>query len=92
MKQQNIHLRLCNSDYTLSIAQGVGGGSQRNHHVEVALLDGTGEFINSGYWWVDSATYAQIDQGCYDDVVSHIDAENLLFVIAKAQAWVGRNQ
>ena len=59
--QQNISLKLGNRGHTLSIAQGlVGGGSQRNHHVEVALLDGTGE--------------------------------NLLFVIAKAQAWVGRNQ
>ena len=91
MKQQNISLQLGSRGHTLSIAQGVGGGSLKGHHVEVALLDGMGQFVNSGHWWVD-ATYAQIDEDYYDDVVSHIDAENLIFVIAKAKAWVGRNQ
>ena len=88
--QQNISLQLGSRGYTLSIAQGVGGGSLKGHHVEVALLDGLGQFVNSGHWWVD-ATYAQIDEDYYDDVVSHIDAEDLLIVIAKARAWVNRN-
>ena len=34
------------------------------------------------------ATYAQIDEDYYDDVVSHIDASDLIIVIAKAKAWV----
>ena len=88
--QQNISLQLGSRGYTLSIAQGVGGGSLKGHHVEVALLDGLGQFVNSGHWWVD-ATYAQIDEDYYDDVVSHIDAEDLLIVIAKARAWVNKN-
>ena len=90
MIQQNISLQLGSRGYTLSIAQGVGGGSLKGHHVEVALLDGMGQFVNSGRWWVD-ATYAQIDEDYYDDVVSHIDAEDLLIVIAKARAWVNKN-
>ena len=92
MTQQNISLQLGSRGYTLSISQGlVGGGSLKGHHVEVALLDGMGQFVNSGHWWVD-ATYAQIDEDYYADVVSHIDAENLLIVIAKAKAWVNKNQ
>ena len=91
MTQQNISLQLGSRGHTLSIAKGlVGGGSLKGHHVEVALLDGMGQFVNSGHWWVD-ATYAQIDEDYYDDVVSHIDAEDLLIVIAKARAWVNKN-
>ena len=87
MEQQNISLPLGHRGHTLSIAQGVGSGSLKGHQVEVALIDGTGQFVNSGRWWVD-ATYAQIDEDYYDDVVSHIDASDLIIVIAKAKAWV----
>jgi len=90
MQQQNISLPLGSRGYSLSIAQGVGGGSLKGHNVEVALLDGTGQFVNSGRWWVD-ATYAQIDEDYYDDVVSHIDASDLISVIAKAKAYVRKN-
>ena len=61
MEQQNISLPLGHRGHTLSISQGVGSGSLKGHQVEVALIDGTGQFVNSGRWWVD-ATYAQIDE------------------------------
>ena len=85
--QQNITLPIGSRGHMLSIAQGVGAGSSKGHHVEVALLSGSGEFVNSGRWWVD-ATYAQIDEDYYDDVVAHIGADDLQWVIAKARAWV----
>jgi hypothetical protein len=85
--QQNITLPIGNRGYMLSIAQGVGDGSMKGHHVEVALLNGSGEFVNSGRWWFD-ATYAQIDEGYYDDVVPNIGVDALQWVIAEARAWV----
>ena len=86
--QQNITLPIGSRGHMLSIAQGVGDGSSKGHHVEVELLSGSGEFVNSGRWWVD-ATYAQIDEDYYDDVVSGIGADDLQWVIAKARKWVG---
>ena len=83
----NITLLIGNRGYKLSIAQGVGSGSVKDHHVEVALLDSRGSFINAGYWWFD-ATYTQINDDRFDDVVSHINADDLQKVIVKATAWV----
>ena len=50
----NITLLLGNRGYKLSIAQGVGSGSLKDHHVEVALLNSVGFFVNTGYWWFDN--------------------------------------
>jgi len=86
----NITLLIGNRGYKLSIAQGVGSGSVKDHHVEVALLDSRGSFINAGYWWFD-ATYTQINDDRFDDVVSHINADDLQKVIVKATAWVKEN-
>ena len=83
----SITLLLGNRGYKLSIAQAVGSGSLKDHHVEVALLDSGGSFINSGYWWFD-ATHDQINDDRFDDVVSHINADDLQKVIVKATAWV----
>ena len=83
----NITLLLGNSGFKLSIAQGVGSGSVKDNHVEVALLDSVGFFVNAGYWWFD-ATYAQINDDPFDDVVSYINADDLQKVIVKATAWV----
>ena len=84
----NITLLLGNRGFKLSIAQGVGSGSVKDNHVEVALLDPSGlSIVNSGHWWHD-ATYAQINDDRFDDVVSHINADDLQKVIVKATAWV----
>ena len=85
----NITLLIGNSGFKLSIAQGVDrlNRSGKDHHVEVALLDSVGFFVNSGHWWHD-ATYAQINDDRFDDVVSHINADDLQKVIVKATAWV----
>ena len=88
MKQQNITLPIGKRGHMLSIAQGVGDGSLKGFQVEVALLDTLGQFVNSGEWWVD-ATYEQKQDDYYDDVVTHIDADDLQWVIAKARKWVG---
>ena len=87
--QQNITLPLGNRGYSLSISQGVGDGSLRGHYVEVALLTGSDEYVNSGRWWVDThESHGKIYEDHYDDVVTHIDADDLQWVIAKARAWV----
>ena len=83
----NITLLIGDRGFKLSIAQGVGSGSLKDHHVEIALLDSGGSFINAGYWWFD-ATYTQINDDRFDDVVSHINADDLQKVIGKATAWV----
>jgi len=85
----SITLLLGNRGYKLSIAQAVGSGSVKDHHVEVALLDSGGSFVNAGYWWHD-ATYDQINDDRFDDVVSRINANDLQKVIVKATAWVLR--
>ncbi len=82
--QQNITLPIGSRGHMLSIAQGVGAGSSKGHHVEVALLSGSGEFVNTGMWWVPFGD----DEDHYDDVVAHIGADDLQWVIAKARAWV----
>jgi len=87
----NIKLLIGNSGFKLSIAQGVDrlNGSAKDHLVEVALLDSVGLFVNSGYWWHD-VTHSQKPVGFYfdEDVVSHINADDLQKVIVKATAWV----
>jgi len=84
----NITLLLGNSGFKLSIAQGVGSGSVKDNHVEVALLDSVGFFVNSGHWWHDATHKETPVDFWFDDVVSHINAEDLQKVIVKATAWV----
>tara|TARA_R110000822_G_scaffold255151_1_gene381307 strand:- start:237 stop:533 length:297 start_codon:yes stop_codon:yes gene_type:complete len=87
----NITLLLGNRGYKLSIAQGVGSGSLKDHHVEVALLNSVGFFVNTGYWWFDTKQ-AKINDDPFDDVVSHINADDLQKVIVKATAWVNQKE
>ena len=87
----NITLLLGNRGYKLSIAQGVGSGSLKDHHVEVALLNSVGFFVNTGYWWY-GATEAEINDDRFDDVVSYVDADTLQQVIVKATAWVNQKE
>ena len=92
-KESNMSITLLigNRGFKLSIAQAVGSGSLKDHHVEVALLNSVGFFVNTGYWWFD-ATYAQINDDPFDDVVSHINADDLQKVIVKATAWVSQKE
>ena len=89
MNQQNITLPIGLRGYMLSIAQGVGSGSLKDYQIEVALIAGdSGEFVNSGRWYVIGATSEQLDDHFYDDVVSHIGIEDLPHVIKKATEYV----
>ena len=86
----NITLLIGNSGFKLSIAQGVDrlNRSGKDHHVEVALLDSVGFFVNSGHWWHDATHKETPVDFWFDDVVSHINADDLQKVIIKATAWV----
>ena len=89
MKQQVITLPIEHRGHKLVISQGINAGSLKDFQVQVELLDGSGEPINSGVWYVTGATYDQINDHFYDDEVTHIALSDLGYVIAKAQAWVG---
>ena len=89
MKQQVITLPIEHRGHRLVISQGINAGSLKDFQVQVELLDGSGEPINSGVWYVTGATYDQINDHFYDDEVTHIALSDLGYVIAKAQAWVG---
>ena len=84
MKQQNITLPIGKHGHTLSIAQGVDGGSLKGFRVEVTLLDILGQSVNPKEWWD-----VPFEDDCSDDVVSNIDADDLQWVITKARKWVG---
>ena len=99
MKQQVITLPIEHRGHKLVISQGINAGSLKDFQVQVELLDGSGEPINSGVWYVTGAAPGQIaEQYCngdrhdadyYPDEVTHIALSDLGYVIAKAQAWVG---
>ena len=89
MKQQVITLPIEHRGHKLVISQGINAGSLKDFQVQVELLDGSGEPINSGVWYVTGATNDQINDHFYDDEVTHIALSDLGYVIAKAQAWVG---
>ena len=89
MKQQVITLPIEHRGHKLVISQGINAGSLKDFQVQVELLDGSGEPINSGVWYVTGATYDQVNDHFYDDEVTHIALSDLGYVIAKAQAWVG---
>ena len=94
--QQNIKLAIGNRGHRLSIAQGVGAGSCDAGHVEVALLNGNDEFVNTEFWWGDSNDNLVNSVGrtyAYDeDVISYININDLAEVILKVTAWVGERQ
>ena len=91
----NITLLIGNRGFKLSIAQGVGSGSVKDNHVEVALLNccynSVGFFVNTGYWWFDTKQ-AKINDDPFDDVLSYVDADTLQQVIVKATAWVSQKE
>jgi len=87
---QNISLGLGNRGHRLSISQGVGSGSTKGHCVEVALLDGTDQFVNTGRWWWDAPS-EQIDDGIFDDVLDYVKASDLDGVILAAKEWIIKN-
>jgi len=87
----NITLLIGNRGYKLSIAQDVGSGSEKDHYVEVALLNSVGSFVNTGYWWFDTKQ-AKINDDPFDDVFSYVDADTLQQVIVKATAWVNQKE
>ena len=88
MKQQTINLPIEHRGHKLVISQGINAGSLKGFQVQVELLDGLDQSINSGLWYVTDATDEQIDDHFYDDEVTHVDVANLGHVIAQAQAWV----
>jgi len=96
---QNISLGLGNRGHRLSISQGVGSGSAKGHCVEVALLDGTDQFVNTGrWWWVDdieewwwAAPSEQVDDEIFDDVLAYVKASDLDGVILAAKEWIIKN-
>ena len=91
MVQQNISLKLGNRGHALSIMQNHYNTASQEHHVEVALFNGGGEMVEAGLWY-HGLTYDEIDEKCCDDVMPYVNGAELEFVIAKAKAWVGRNQ
>jgi len=88
MKQQVIILPIEHRGHKLVISQGIDAGSLKNFQVQVELLDGSNQLVNSGLWYVLGATYDQINDHFYDDEVTHIDASDLEYVIEKARSWV----
>ena len=86
---QNISLGLGNRGHRLSISQGVGSGSVKGHCVEVALLDGTDQFVNTGWWWW-AAPSEQIDD-IFPDVLDNVKASDLDNVVLAAKEWVIKN-
>jgi hypothetical protein len=88
MKPQVIKLPIEHRGHKLVISQGVDAGSLKDFHVQVELLDGLDQPINSGLWYVLGATYDQINDHFYDDEVTHVDASDLEYVIKKAKSWV----
>ena len=89
--QQNISLLLGNRGHTLSIMQDFYNTASQKHHVEVALFNGEGEMVESGLWY-HGVTYDEMDDKYYDTVVPFVNGAELEFVIAKAKAWVNKNQ
>jgi len=87
---QNISLGLGNRGHRLSIAQGVGSGSTKGHCVEVALLDGTDQFVNTGRWWWNAPS-EQVEDGIFDDVLAYVKASDLDVVILAAKEWIIKN-
>ena len=88
MTQQTISLPIENRGHKLVISQGINAGSLKDFQVQVELLDGLDQTINSGLWYVTNATYEQINDHFYEDEVTHIDVSDLNYVLAKAQSWV----
>ena len=86
MKHNVIKLGIGDRGHRLSIIQGAAN-TWMGDHVEVALQDGLDQFVNTGYWW-HAATYDQIQDEYFDDVITHVKAEELKDVIAMASAWV----
>ena len=87
---QNISLGLGNRGHRLSISQGFGSGSAKGHCVEVALLDGTDQFVNTGRWWWNAPS-EQVDDEIFDDVLAYVKASDLDGVILAAKEWVIKN-
>ena len=88
MTQQIINLPIEHRGHKLVISQGINAGSLKGFQVQVELLDGLDQSINTGLWYVTDATDEQIDDHFYDDEVTHVDVSDLGYVIAQAQAWV----
>ena len=88
MKQQIITLPIEHRGHKLVISQGINAGSLKGFQVQVELLDGLDQPINTGLWYVTDATDEQIDDHFYDNEVTHVDVSDLNYVLAKAQAWV----
>ena len=88
MEKQIINLPIEHRGHKLVISQGINVGSLKDFQVQVELLDGLDQSINTGLWYVTDATDEQIDDHFYDDEVTHVDVSDLGYVIAQAQAWV----
>ena len=88
MAQQIITLPIEHRGHKLVISQGINAGSLKGFQVQVELLDGLDQPINTGLWYVTDAADEQIEDHFYDDEVTHIDVSDLNYVLAKAQAWV----
>ena len=94
--RQNIKLAIGNRGHRLSISQGVGSGSFADSHVEVALENGGGEYVDTVLWWDDADDNLVNSLGksyaFSDTVISYININDLADVILKATAWVGERQ
>jgi hypothetical protein len=82
---QNIELSL-GKGFTFSMSQGVGAGSFKGHHVEIALLK-EGQIVNTCYWY-HCAAYHEDMEDYYDDVIAHVSGTELAGFLAKAYLYV----
>lgn len=86
---QNITLHI-GKGYTISLAQDCGGsGNAKGHYVEVALLK-DGSFVNTCYWHYNDVIhdYDSDIEDYYDDVITHVNGQDLENVLAKANLYV----
>ncbi len=64
--------------YTLSIVPDGAVGL-----VEVALLDDLNDFVNTSLWFYDVTKASDF----YDDVVRHMNSDQLIIALVKAKAY-----
>tara|TARA_R110000787_G_scaffold132953_2_gene245219 strand:- start:141 stop:416 length:276 start_codon:yes stop_codon:yes gene_type:complete len=84
---QNITLHI-GKGYTISLAQDCGGsGNTKGHYVEVALLK-DGSFVNTCYWYHNDVIYDADMEDYYDQVVTHVNGQELENILAKANLYV----
>ena len=69
-------------DHTLSIIQGAGSGSKVGQSVEIALISPDGDFVNTSLWLDAEPLWTN------DDVLTHVEANELPFFIETAKTFV----